>query len=33
MGWLGIATIVASGILATVLRARALPDTRVSELQ
>ena len=27
MGWVGIAVIVASGILATVLRARAMPDT------
>jgi S-adenosylmethionine uptake transporter len=33
MGWLGIAVIVASGVLATVLRARALPDTPASELQ
>jgi S-adenosylmethionine uptake transporter len=27
MGWIGIAVIVASGMLATVLRARALPNT------
>jgi S-adenosylmethionine uptake transporter len=33
MGWMGIAIIVASGILATVLRARAMPNTRASELQ
>jgi S-adenosylmethionine uptake transporter len=31
MGWLGIAVIVASGILATALRARALPDTPAEE--
>ncbi len=33
MGWIGIAVIVASGMLATVLRARALPDTPATELQ
>ena len=33
MGWIGIAVIVGSGILATVLRARALPDTRAAEMQ
>jgi S-adenosylmethionine uptake transporter len=36
MGWIGIAIIVASGVLATVLRARALPNiphTPASELQ
>ena len=27
IGWLGIAVIVASGIAATVLRSRSLPDT------
>jgi S-adenosylmethionine uptake transporter len=27
IGWAGIATIVASGVLATILRSRALPDT------
>jgi S-adenosylmethionine uptake transporter len=31
MGWLGIAVIVASGMLATVLRARALPNTPAEE--
>ena len=31
MGWLGIAVIVASGILATVLRARAMPNTPAEE--
>jgi len=31
MGWLGIATIVASGVLATALRARALPNTPAEE--
>ena len=31
MGWAGIAVIVASGILATVLRSRALPDTPAEE--
>jgi S-adenosylmethionine uptake transporter len=31
MGWAGIAVIVSSGILATVLRARALPDTPAEE--
>jgi S-adenosylmethionine uptake transporter len=31
MGWVGIATIVASGVLATALRARALPDTPPEE--
>ena len=31
MGWLGIAVIVASGILATALRARTLPDTPAEE--
>lgn len=31
MGWLGIALIVASGLLATVLRARALPNTPAEE--
>jgi S-adenosylmethionine uptake transporter len=33
MGWLGIGVIVASGVLATALRARAMPDTPASELQ
>jgi S-adenosylmethionine uptake transporter len=27
MGWLGIAVIMTSGVLATLLRARVLPDT------
>ena len=27
MGWAGIAVIVVSGLLATLLRARAIPDT------
>ena len=31
MGWLGIAVIVTSGVLATVLRARAMPNTPVEE--
>ncbi|NVO06005.1 MAG: DMT family transporter, partial [Rhodoferax sp.] len=31
MGWLGIAVIVTSGVLATALRARALPDTPAEE--
>ena len=31
MGWAGIAVIITSGILATVLRARALPDTPAEE--
>jgi S-adenosylmethionine uptake transporter len=31
MGWLGIAVIVASGVLATVLRSRALPNTPAEE--
>ncbi len=31
MGWLGIAVIVVSGVLATVLRARAMPDTPAEE--
>lgn len=31
MGWLGIAVIVTSGILATVLRARAMPNTPAEE--
>ena len=31
MGWLGIATIIASGVLATALRARALPNTPAEE--
>ena len=31
MGWAGIAVIVTSGILATVLRSRALPDTPAEE--
>ena len=31
MGWLGIAVIVASGVLATALRARALPNTPAEE--
>ena len=31
MGWLGIAVIVASGLLATVLRARAMPNTPAEE--
>jgi S-adenosylmethionine uptake transporter len=33
MGWVGIAVIVSSGMLATVLRARALPNTPGTELQ
>jgi S-adenosylmethionine uptake transporter len=33
MGWIGISVIVGSGILATALRARALPDTPVAEMQ
>jgi S-adenosylmethionine uptake transporter len=33
MGWIGITVIVGSGILATVLRARALPNTPASDLQ
>jgi S-adenosylmethionine uptake transporter len=31
MGWLGIAVIVGSGVLATALRARALPNTPAEE--
>jgi S-adenosylmethionine uptake transporter len=31
MGWLGIAVIVASGVLATALRARAMPNTPAEE--
>ncbi|OGB28437.1 MAG: hypothetical protein A3F78_00395 [Burkholderiales bacterium RIFCSPLOWO2_12_FULL_61_40] len=31
MGWLGIAVIVASGLLATILRARAMPNTPAEE--
>jgi len=31
IGWAGIAVIVASGVLATILRARALPDTPAEE--
>ncbi|MDO8699164.1 MAG: EamA/RhaT family transporter, partial [Rhodoferax sp.] len=31
MGWFGIAVIVASGVLATVLRARAMPNTPAEE--
>jgi S-adenosylmethionine uptake transporter len=31
IGWAGIAVIVASGILATVLRSRALPNTPAEE--
>jgi S-adenosylmethionine uptake transporter len=31
MGWLGIAVIVISGVLATMLRTRALPDTPAEE--
>nr|WP_315493856.1 DMT family transporter [uncultured Rhodoferax sp.] len=31
MGWLGIAVIVTSGLLATVLRSRAMPDTPAEE--
>jgi S-adenosylmethionine uptake transporter len=31
MGWLGIAVIVISGLLATVLRARAMPNTPADE--
>jgi S-adenosylmethionine uptake transporter len=31
MGWLGIAVIVASGVLATILRSRAMPDTPAEE--
>jgi S-adenosylmethionine uptake transporter len=31
MGWLGIAVIVASGILATILRTRVMPDTPAEE--
>jgi S-adenosylmethionine uptake transporter len=33
MGWLGIAVIVTSGVLATILRARAMPNTSSTELQ
>jgi S-adenosylmethionine uptake transporter len=33
MGWLGIVVIIASGMLATSLRARALPDTSATEVQ
>jgi S-adenosylmethionine uptake transporter len=33
MGWIGIAVIVGSGILATVLRARALPNTPAADMQ
>jgi S-adenosylmethionine uptake transporter len=33
MGWLGIGVIVASGILATFLRARALPNNPAAEMQ
>jgi S-adenosylmethionine uptake transporter len=32
MGWIGIAVIVASGMLATVLRARALPESPANEV-
>jgi S-adenosylmethionine uptake transporter len=31
MGWAGIAVIVTSGLLATVLRARAMPNAPVEE--
>jgi S-adenosylmethionine uptake transporter len=31
MGWAGIAVIVTSGVLATVVRARAMPDTPAEE--
>ena len=33
MGWIGIAVIVGSGILASILRSRALPDTPAAEMQ
>ena len=33
MGWIGIVVIVTSGILATALRARALPNTPAAEMQ
>jgi S-adenosylmethionine uptake transporter len=33
MGWIGIAVIVSSGILATTLRARALPNAPAAEMQ
>jgi S-adenosylmethionine uptake transporter len=33
MGWIGIAVIVSSGILATILRARALPNAPAAEMQ
>ena len=32
MGWIGIAVIVGSGVLATILRARAMPETSATEL-
>jgi S-adenosylmethionine uptake transporter len=31
IGWLGIAVIVTSGVLATILRARAIPNTPAEE--
>jgi S-adenosylmethionine uptake transporter len=31
MGWLGIAIILASGVLATALRSRAMPNTPAEE--
>jgi S-adenosylmethionine uptake transporter len=31
MGWIGIAVIVASGVLATILRSRAMPNTPAEE--
>jgi len=31
MGWLGIAIIVASGVMATALRSRAMPNTPAEE--
>jgi S-adenosylmethionine uptake transporter len=31
LGWMGIAVIVASGILATILRSRAMPNTPAEE--
>lgn len=33
MGWIGIAVIVTSGVLATILRSRALPNTPAAEIQ
>lgn len=31
MGWIGVAVIVASGVLATILRSRAMPNTPAEE--